>query len=68
MFRVILLEHELVDDVLRFICPVLLGTGKRFFAEVAPPRSFELVGAVATSSGNVLNTYHAVGPSTGIKT
>jgi hypothetical protein len=33
-----LLEQGLADEFL----PVLLGTGKRFFAEGTPPRSFEL--------------------------
>ncbi|MGI8508582.1 MAG: dihydrofolate reductase family protein, partial [Gemmatimonadaceae bacterium] len=38
-----LLEHGLADEVLLVVYPVLLGTGKRFFAEGTPPRSFELV-------------------------
>src|SRR5262249_19647694 len=28
-----LIEHELADEVMLFIYPVLLGTGKRFFSE-----------------------------------
>ncbi len=46
-----LLEHGHADEVLLIVYPVLLGTGKRLFAEGTPPRSFELVGAKALPSG-----------------
>ncbi len=39
-----------------------LGTGKRFFAEGTPPRSFEFVGTNAMPSGIILSTYKAAGP------
>jgi hypothetical protein len=42
--------------------PVLLGTGKRLFAEGTPPRSFELVRSKAMPSGIILNTYKVAGP------
>jgi dihydrofolate reductase len=57
-----LLEHSLADEVLLVVYPVLLGRGKRFFAEATPPRSFELVGAKAMPSGIILSTYNAAGP------
>ena len=38
------------------IYPVLLGTGKRFFAQGTPPRSFEVVSTKAMPSGVILNT------------
>jgi dihydrofolate reductase len=57
-----LLEHGLADEVLLIVYPVLLGTGKRFFAEGTPPRSFELVSTKAFPSGNILNTYKVAGP------
>lgn len=57
-----LLEHGLVDEVWLAIYPVLLGTGKRFFTEGTPPRSFEHVGTKATPSGILLSHYNAVGP------
>lgn len=56
-----LLEHGLADEVLLAIYPVLLGTGKRFFAEGTPPCSFELIGTKTTPSGIVLNTYKSAG-------
>jgi len=57
-----LLEHGLVDEVLLIVYPVLLGTGKRFFAEGTPPRSFELVSTKAFPSGNILSAYKVAGP------
>jgi Dihydrofolate reductase len=57
----VLLEHGLADEVLLVVYPVLLGTGKRFFAEGTPPRSFELVGSKALPSGVILSTYKAAG-------
>ncbi|SCX58490.1 dihydrofolate reductase family protein [Variovorax sp. EL159] len=56
-----LLAHGLVDDVLLIVYPVLLGAGKRFFAEGTPPRAFELVTTKAMPSGIVVNAYRVVG-------
>jgi dihydrofolate reductase len=57
-----LLEHGLADDVLLVVYPVLLGTGKRFFAEGTPPRSFELVSTKGMSSGIIFSAYKVAGP------
>lgn len=57
-----LLEHGLADEILLVAYPVLLGTGKRFFAEGTPARSFELVRTEAMPSGVLLSTYRAAGP------
>ena len=57
-----LLEHGLADEVLLIVYPVLLGTGKRFFAEGTPAREFDLVSTDAFPSGIILNTYKAAGP------
>jgi len=56
-----LLEHGLADEVLLVVYPVLLGTGKRLFAEGTPPRAFELAGSNALPSGVILTTYKATG-------
>ncbi len=58
----VLLEHGLADEVLLLVCPVLLGTGKRFFSDVAPPCELTLVGTKAASSGVVISTYKPSGP------
>ena len=57
-----LLEHGLADEVLLIVYPVLLGTGKRFFAEGTPARSFELVSTTAMPSGAILSAYKVAGP------
>ena len=57
-----LLEHGLVDEVLLITYPVLLGTGKRLFAESTPARSFELLSSKALPTGIVVNSYKFVGP------
>ncbi len=57
-----LLEYGLADEVLLIVYPVLLGTGKRFFAEGTPPRAFELASTNALTSGVVINAYKAAGP------
>jgi dihydrofolate reductase len=56
------LEHRLADEVLLVVYPVLLGTGKRFFAEGTAPRSFELLSATPMPSGIILSRYRVVGP------
>jgi dihydrofolate reductase len=56
------LEQGLADEAVLIVSPVLLGTGKRFFAEGTPARSFELVSTQATPSGVILSTYRFAGP------
>jgi dihydrofolate reductase len=57
-----LLEHGLADEVLLAVYPVLLGTGKRFFAEGTPARTFELLGTQMFPSGIIFSTYKIAGP------
>jgi dihydrofolate reductase len=57
-----LLEHGVADEVMLIVSPVLLGTGKRFFAEGTPVRSFELVSTNAFPSGVIFSTYKVAGP------
>jgi dihydrofolate reductase len=56
------LEHGLADEAMLIVYPVLLGTGKRLFAEGTPPRSFELVSTKAMPSGIILSAYRFNGP------
>jgi dihydrofolate reductase len=55
------LEHGLADEVLLIVYPVLLGTGKRFFAEGTSARAFELVSTQAFPTGAILNAYKVAG-------
>jgi dihydrofolate reductase len=57
-----LLEHDLADEVNLLVYPVLLGEGKRFFADGTPPRALALDSTTALPSGIVVNTYKTAGP------
>lgn len=57
----VLLEHELADEVLLLVFPVLLGTGKRIFSDGTPPRELALISTKALSSGVIISTYRPNG-------
>jgi len=57
-----LLEHGLADEMILLVYPVLLGKGKRFFAEGTPPRAFTLDRTQALPSGIIINCFKAAGP------
>ena len=56
-----LLDHGLAEEVLLIVYPVLLGTGKRLFAEGTLPRSFELVSTKTTPTGILFSAYKVAG-------
>ena len=58
----VLLEHGLADEVMLLVFPVLLGTGKRFFADGTPPRELALVNTKSVPSGVIISTYMPSGP------
>jgi dihydrofolate reductase len=62
-----LLEHGLVDEVNLLVNPVLLGKGKRFFAEGTPPRAMTLESTKAFPAGIVVSTYKSPGPLLNLK-
>lgn len=55
------LEHGLADEVVLAVYPILLGTGKRLFAQGTPARAFERISTQTTPSGIVLMAYKFVG-------
>ena len=57
-----LLEHGIADEVLLAVYPVMVGRGKRFFAEGTAGCAFELVSSQAFPSGIVFNSYKVNGP------
>ena len=59
----LLLEHELADEILLPVFPVLLGTGKRFFSDTANPQELAFVDTTTTPTGVLINTYRYVGSS-----
>jgi len=50
-------EHDLVDELLLMIEPILLGGGKRVFAEDGRSRPLELVTSTVASTGVIVCTY-----------
>ena len=59
-------QHDLVDEYRLLIEPVVIGSGKRLFAEGTAPVTFKLTDARPTSTGVLYCTYERVGrPSYG---
>jgi len=56
-----LLKHNLVDTLRLWQFPVVIGTGKRLFAEGTIPGSFRLVDTRQTGTGAVLHVYERAG-------
>lgn len=56
-----LLKHDLVDELKLKIFPVLLGTGKRLFAEGTVPAAFTLVESKVSPSGVIFANYTRAG-------
>ncbi|MEC3891698.1 dihydrofolate reductase family protein [Nocardiopsis sp. LDBS1602] len=52
-----LIEHDLVDEYRILVLPLLLGGGKRLFAEGTVPRHLTLASTRATPSGVLITTY-----------
>lgn len=57
-----LLEHGLADELVLLADPVLLGKGKRIFADSTPPRAFALQSTQGLPSGIVVSSYRPAGP------
>ena len=56
----VLLEHGLADEVVLLVNPIVLGKGKRFFADGTLPRSFALGSTKALPSGILVNVYKLI--------
>jgi dihydrofolate reductase len=56
-----LLRHNLVDRFRLWVFPVVLGTGKRLFADGAVPGGLKLVDSKVSSTGVVIGTYEPAG-------
>jgi dihydrofolate reductase len=52
-----LMANDLVDELHLHIAPVVLGKGKRLFAENAKPRAMKLVRSVISPAGVLLVNY-----------
>jgi dihydrofolate reductase len=56
-----LLEHDLVDELRLIVFPVVVGTGKRLFADGTVPAGMRLTSSSTTSTGAVILTYERAG-------
>ena len=54
-----LMRHNLIDKYILMIHPLVLGAGRRLFAEGSTPTTLQLVDAKTTGSGVVIATYQA---------
>jgi dihydrofolate reductase len=57
-----LMRHNLIDEFVLLIHPLVLGSGRRLFAEGGPTTELQLADSKATSSGVVIATYRAAEP------
>jgi dihydrofolate reductase len=56
-----LLRHNLVDEYRLWVFPVVIGSGKRLFADGAVPSGLRLVDSKVSSTGVVMGTWEAAG-------
>jgi len=59
-----LLRHDLVDRLNVWVYPVLLGSGKRLFADGTVPTALRLVESATFPKGAVLLAYQRTGKPT----
>ncbi|HEX5825190.1 MAG TPA: dihydrofolate reductase family protein [Candidatus Limnocylindrales bacterium] len=53
-----LMKHDLIDEYRLLIHPLILGSGRRLFADGGPLATFKLVDSQTTTTGVVIATYH----------
>ena len=58
-----LMRRNLVDEYVLLIHPLVLGTGRRLFAEGSPTTALQLVDTKTTTTGVVIATYRAAKPT-----
>jgi dihydrofolate reductase len=56
-----LLRHGLVDEYRLLVFPVVIGSGKRLFAEGTVPSGLKLVGSTVSGTGVVMGRYEPAG-------
>jgi dihydrofolate reductase len=56
-----LVANDLIDEYRLWICPVIVGKGKRLFGDDLVAASFELVATKTSATGVLMNTYRKSG-------
>ena len=56
-----LLNHQLVDEITLFVCPVVVGQGTRLFPESGPDAALDLIDSRATPKGVTIQVYRPTG-------
>jgi dihydrofolate reductase len=56
-----LLDHDLVDEMILFICPVVVGQGTRLFPDTGPDVALDLVDSRSTPKGVTIQVYRPNG-------
>lgn len=52
-----LMANDLVDEYVLLVCPIVLGSGKRFFHDADQVRRLQLVDSKPLTTGALLLTY-----------
>jgi dihydrofolate reductase len=58
-----LMWHDLIDEYVVLIHPLVLGTGRRLFEDGGPAATLELVDSKPTTTGVIIATYRPAGRS-----
>ena len=56
-----LLRHNLIDEYRLWVFPLVIGSGKRLFADGAVPAGLKLVDSKTSTTGVAINTYEPAG-------
>jgi dihydrofolate reductase len=56
-----LLRHDLVDEYRLWVFPLVIGSGKRLFAEGTIPSGLKLLDSKLSTTGVVIGTYEPAG-------
>ena len=56
-----LLPHNLIEEYLLMIHPIVLGSGRRLFPDGSPPTRLKLVGSEIATTGVLIATYTSTG-------